>query len=141
MHKKEQQVYTNILLSQIENVEESLYAKYLSNGLKNHLETGSCYNGNGTVEAFLSFNPQNNIGDESIDLTMSLSCTERGAVFSSEILWSSGKMIDEVVVCEICPDCLDDLDEDVEHLMDRNRGPIVHRMVDLFDNFYLPSPS
>ena len=72
---------------------------------------------------------------------MSLSYTESGAVFSSEIIWSSGKMIDEVVVCEICPDCLDTMDDDVEHLMDKNRGPIVHRMVDLFDNFYTPSHS
>lgn len=72
---------------------------------------------------------------------MSLSCTERGAVFSSEIIWSSGNMIDKVVVCEICPDCLDTMDDDVEHLMDKNRGPIVHRMADLFDNFYTPSHS
>jgi len=131
--------YTSILLTQIKNVEENVYANFPSNGLKKHLESGSRYNGNGTVEAFLSFNPHINSGDESIDLTMSLSCTERGAVFSSEILWSSGRMIDEIVVYEICADRLDDLGDDVSDLMDRNRGPIVHRMVDLFDNFYTPA--
>ena len=139
MQKQQLGKYTSILLTQIENVEDSLYANFPGNGLKEHLESGSRYNGNGTVEAFLSFNPQNNSGDESIDLTMSLSCTERGAVFSSEILWSSGKMIDEIVVCEICADCLDELDEDVDQLMEVNRSPVVHRMVDLFDNFYIPA--
>ena len=118
-----------VLLAQIQNVEASLLSAYPNNGLKDLLETGTRYNGNGTVESFLSYHPKSENCQESIELIYSLACEKQKAVFCSEISWSDGKTIDEVVVCHMCPDCLDELQEKVETVANRTLDPLVNRSV------------
>ena len=62
-------------------------------------------------------------------------CKESEELFQSEIAWSDGKVIDEVVVCSMCPDCLDELGERVEAVVNRSQKALVNRMVELLDNF------
>ena len=112
-----------------------LLAAYPDNGLVKQLETGTRYNGNGTVEAFLSFLPTSEGCKESIDLTIKLTCEQQRTIFYSEIAWSDGKTIDEIVVCNICPDCVDELREKVEHVVERTQQPLVDRMVRILENF------
>ena len=123
-----------ILLEKIYTVETGLLTAYPNNGLKQHLKTGSHYNGNGRVESFLSFRPEIE-NAQSIDLVFALSCTAKGAVFSSEIAWSDGKVIDEVVVCEVCPECDEQLGERVDHVTGDIQQLLVKRMVELVGNF------
>jgi hypothetical protein len=124
-----------VLLSQIQNVEASLLSAHPNNGLMEYLETGTRYNGNGTVESYLSYRPKSENCRERIELTFSLACDQQKAVFYSEISWSDGKTIDEVVVCYMCPDCLDELQKQVATVTDRTHDPLVNRMVGLLENF------
>ena len=124
-----------MLFSQIKSIEENLAEKFSSNGFANHIASGTRYNGNGKVEAYLSYEPDKDSEKESIDLNLSLSCTEKGALFSTKILWSSGRVIDEVIVCEVCPECPDDVEAKVERLMEKNHTPLLDRMTELYDNF------
>lgn len=136
MKNQNPEKYKQLLNSQIQDVQHALFNEYPGNGLANHLVSGTRYNGNGKVEAYLSFDPEMDKSHESIDLTLSLSCTERGAIFATEILWSSGRMIDEVIVCEVCPECDEGIEEKVDRLMEKNRKPLVDRMNELYSNFY-----
>ena len=139
MLKQNPEFVEDVLIKQVYNVEASLLTTFPNNNLKDHLETGSHYDGDDTIKAYLSFNPDSNSQNESIDLTFSIFCTQRGAIFSSEIAWSDGRTIDEVVVCKICPDCLEQLGEKVEVLASQNREQLIDRMVGLFDRFYVPA--
>ena len=56
-------------------------------------------------------------------------------IFASEIAWSDGKVIDEVLVCNMCPDCLDDLPEKVNNVVARNQEALVERLTELVANF------
>lgn len=123
-----------VLYTQIQGVEAGLLSAYPDKGLVKQLETGTRYNGNGTVEAYLSFIPTSDACKESIDLTFSLACDQQRTTFSSEIAWSDGKTIDEIVVCNICPDCVDELREKVEHVVERTQQPLVDRMVRILEN-------
>lgn len=125
-----------ILLTQIQNVHTSLLSAYPNNGLKEQLTTGARYNGNGKVDAYLSFSPTAGASRGSIDLTFSLACKGSDAVFRSEIAWSDGKVIDEVVVCNLCPDCLEELGDRIEGVTSENQAALVARMVELLGNFH-----
>ncbi|MEW5872028.1 MAG: hypothetical protein AB1894_22355 [Chloroflexota bacterium] len=125
-----------ILLTQIQNVHSSLIAAYPNNGLKEQLTTGTRYNGNGKVDAYLSFSPTSGALGESIDLTFSLACKGSNAIFSSEIAWSDGKVIDEVVVCNMCPECLEELGDRIGDVSGKNQDALVERLVELLGNFH-----
>ena len=135
MMNQDPEYVKEVLFTQIENIETGLLSGYPDNGLVNQLETGTRYNGNGTVEAFLSFLPTSEGCKESIDLTIKLTCEQQRTIFYSEIAWSDGKTIDEIVVCNICPDCVDELREKVEHVVERTQQPLVDRMVRILENF------
>ncbi|MFC1878454.1 hypothetical protein ACFLZW_00940 [Chloroflexota bacterium] len=126
-------VVQNILLDKINTVETGLLTAYPQNGLEQQLKKGSRYNGTEKVESFLSFHPA--AAQQSIDLVFAVACTARGAIFSSEITWSDGKVIDEVVVCEVCPQCFDQLGERVDNVVAGIQDSLVERMVDLLENF------
>jgi hypothetical protein len=135
MVNQDPEFVSEVLLNQIHNVKAGLLSAYPKNGLKDQLISGTRYNGNGSVEVFLSYHPNSDVCKESIDVIFSVACEEQKAVFSSEISWSDGKTIDEVVVCHMCPDCLDELQEKLEKLVGRTHEPLVDRMVVLLDNF------
>lgn len=124
-----------VLFTQIRSIETGLLAAYPDIGLVKQLETGTRYNGNGTVEAFLSFLPTSDGCKVSIDLTIKLACEQQRTTFSSGIAWSDGKTIDEIVVCKICPDCVDELQEKVENVLVRTQQPLVDRIVMILGNF------
>ena len=112
-----------------------MLSTYPNNGLVNQIETGTRSNGNGTVEAYFSYLPNSEICKGSIYLTFYLVCDQQKAVFCSEISWSDGKTIDEVVVCQMYPDCLEEIQEKVGTVVERTRTPLVDRIVVLLDNF------
>ena len=112
-----------------------MLAAYPDIGVVKQLETGTRYNGNGTVEAFLSFLPTSDGCKVSIDLTIKLACEQQRTTFSSGIAWSDGKTIDQIVVCKICPDCVDELLEKVEYVVERTQQPLVTRMDMILENF------
>ena len=135
MMNQDPEYVKEVLFTQIENIEAGLLAGYPDNGLVNQLETGTRYNGNGAVEAYLSFLPASDSCTESIDLVFKLACKQQQITFSSEIAWSGGKTIDEVVVANICPDRFDGLQEQVEYVVERTQQPLVDRMVGILENF------
>ena len=128
-----------LLLNQIDAVQTDILAAFQTNRLQasfqNHLQTGTRYNGNGKVEAYLAFSPDDLLGSNSLDLTLRLDCTPRGAMLTTEIAWSDGRVIDGVFVCNFCPDCLEHLSEQVDQVLDEKRGQMVGRMVDILGNF------
>ena len=87
------------------------------------------------VEAYLSFLPTSDGCKESIDLLFSLAYDQQKTNFSSEIAWSDGRTIEEVVVSNMCPDCHDELQEKVGNVVARTQEPLVDRMVALLENF------
>ena len=103
--------------------------------LEGKLKTGTQYDGNGKVNACLSFQPQPDHSEECIDLSLTLSSTQKGIVFATDLPWSGGKTIEDVIVCEVCPDCLDELCECVDSLVDRIQPGLVERMVELLVNY------
>jgi hypothetical protein len=125
----------SILLTQVQNVYTGLLEAYPNNGLKEQLATGSRYNGNGKVEAYLAYYPDRAASEKSIDLTLTLQCRENKAMFRSEIAWSDGKVIDDVVVCNMCPECIDELGEKVGQVTSSIQGELIDRMVELLGNF------
>jgi hypothetical protein len=135
MMNQDPEYVKEVLFAQIQNIEAGLLAEYPNNGLVNQIENGTRYNGNGTVEAFLSFLPTSDSCTESIDLTFKLACKQQQTTFSSEIAWSGGKTIDEVVVAYLCPDRFDALQEQVDYVVERTQQPLVDRMVGILENF------
>ena len=126
-----------ILLSQIRTIEADLLSTYPNERLKDYLETRCDYEGGDEMRALLSFHPDIEDCKGCIDLIFSLVCGPEGTVFASQMAWTDGKIIDEVVVCSICSDCVDELGEKVARVVEGTRGPLVVRMVELLDNFYL----
>jgi hypothetical protein len=118
-----------LLSTHINKIEASLLAAHPDSDLQEQLKTRTHYEGNGKVKACLSFHPQLATTKERIELMLMLSCTQRGAVFASELAWSDGKTIEQVVVCEVCPDCLEDLCGCVDSLVDRIQELLVERMI------------
>jgi hypothetical protein len=135
MQNQNPNMYKEILSSHIQKIETDLKENFCENGFSSHLESGTRYNGNGKVEAYLTYRQSGGKGKESIDLNLALSCTERGALFSTQILWSSGRMIDEVIVCEVCPECPDEIGNKVEQLLTKNQEPLVTRLTELYNRF------
>ena len=127
-----------ILLQQIESVETEILSAFPQNSnqvsLQDLFQTGTRYNGNGKVEAYLAFNPDSTVSS-SLDLILRLDCTSRGAMLTTEIAWSDGKMIDGIFVCNFCPDCLEELAAEVTQTLQAKRAPTVQRMVELLGNF------
>lgn len=135
MQNQKANKYEEILFSQIQMIEAELKANFSENGFSSHLNSGTHYNGNGKVEAYLTYTPADRSAKESIDLNLALSCTEHGALFSTQILWSNGKMIDEVIICEVCPESPDEIGDKVERLLIKNQEPLITRLTELFDHF------
>ena len=124
---------TELLATHISNIKASVLAVHPN--YEAMFKTGTEYDGSGKVKGYLSFFPQSDVAKECIDLTLMLSNTQRGAVFAAELAWSGGKTIDEIAVCEVCPDCLDDLCGCIDNLVNRIREPLVEQMVVLLNNF------
>mgnify|MGYP001826712269 CR=1 FL=1 len=57
MVNQDPEFVSEVLLNQIHNVKAGLLSAYPKNGLKDQLISGTRYNGNGSVEAFLSYHP------------------------------------------------------------------------------------
>ena len=125
-----------ILTKHVNKIKGSLIAAYQNGDLEEQFKTGTQYDGNGKVKACLSFQNQPDNTEECIDLSLTLANTQQGVVFSAELAWSDGKTIEDVIVCEVCPDCLEDLCECVDSLVGRIQTKLVERMIELVGNFY-----
>ena len=134
MDIQDPQFVEKILLEKISTVEAGLLSAYPGEALKGQFESGSCSTDD-KVKACLSFHPGGAPAKESIDLVFAVACSPRGAIFSSEIAWSDGKVIDEVVVCEVCPECFDELGDRVDAVVGRVQDALIERMIDLMENF------
>lgn len=128
-----------ILLGKTSVVSEGLLGAYPGDGLAKHLHSGCRQAGEDKVEVFLSFRPEEGDCKACIDLVFCVGCSPRGLIFSSEIAWSDGRVIDDVVVCEICPDCFDELVDRLDRVMAPIMGPLVERMTGLLD-YYVGVP-
>lgn len=135
MLKQNPEFAKSILFNQVQIVYASLLQTYPSDKFKEQLVKGTRDKGADRVEAYLSFCPQGHCDAQSIDLTFALQCRENRAVFSSEIAWSDGRMIDEVVVCEMCPNCMEDLENRVQNVSKKSQAALIERMVELLENF------
>jgi hypothetical protein len=126
-----------ILTTHIVRIQEIVIAAFPNQELEGKFTVGSQCEGNGKVRSCLSFQTHPDKFKECIELTLSLADTQEGVVFAAELTWSDGKTIDDVIVCEVCPDCLEDLCECVDGLVDRIRAKLVDRMVELVKSFNL----
>jgi len=134
MMNQDPEIVKEVLFTQIKVLRLDCF-RHIHNGLVNQIETSTRYNGNGTVEAYLSFLPTSDICKESIDLIFSLACDQIKTIFSSEIALSEGRTIEEVVVSNMCPDCFDELQEKFGNMVARTQEPLVDRMVAVLENF------
>lgn len=127
---------SDVLYEQVERIEAALLAGFSGNGLAKQLLKRRGKQDNGTFSACLSFYPSETIQEKSIDLTISIYCRGDDTVYASEIAWSDGRAIEEAVVCQMCPDCLDTLCEKVDRVFSQTQKPLVERMANLLDHHY-----
>ena len=126
-----------ILTTHINRIREKVIAAFPNQELEGKFTVGSQCEGQGKVKSYLSFQTGSDNAKECIELTLSLADTREGVVFAAELTWSDGKTIDDVIVCEVCPDCLEDLCDCVDGLVDRIQVKLVDRMVKLVEGFNL----
>lgn len=125
----------NVLLNQIDAIKEQIMVAFPEKCILDCLSSSTSYNGTDQVAAYLTFKPECGCGDQSLNLIMRINCTTRGAFFTSEIAWSDGKIIDEIMVCNFCPDCLDQLCEEVDAVLVQKRATLAERLIQLLGNF------
>ncbi|MBN1668853.1 MAG: hypothetical protein JW862_17305 [Anaerolineales bacterium] len=125
----------DVLLRQANAIKEQIMTAFLDECIHDCLSCGTRYNGSDQVVGYLSFKPECGCGGQSLDLLMRIDCTPDGAFFTSEIAWSDGKTIDEVMVCNVCPDCLEELCAEVEAILVQKRTILVERLIQILGNF------
>lgn len=87
--------------------------------LKGGFRTGSWSNQNNLISAYLTYSPNNNPAEETIDIIFDLSIKDKIAEFSIDAAWSNGVIIAEILEQEIYYDQVENLLPEIKILIDQ----------------------
>ncbi|MBE2201484.1 MAG: hypothetical protein IAE79_22925 [Anaerolinea sp.] len=106
-------VLKDILLRHIISVVDKIQLHVSKNG---KLNSGAWINKTNTIMAYLSYYPNDDFTENSIDATIELTVINESANFSANICWSDGKIIADIMNTDFAVVSLEQLRQEVDSL-------------------------